>query len=155
MKNLANVSCKVPARDPSSATLCLDDTIIGVLYSWTTAILLPKIIRVNLSNLWLFRNLLLLISQEKSFSLATSALHVFVGVHPRICSPPFARMVATIHAYARQQTVQIVCKPGKTRVVGIIFTIIAFGPCGRRTRFTGYCFSLGLSARLPSLRPAT
>ena len=32
---------------------------------------------------------------------------------------------------------------------------IAFGPCGRRTRFVGYCFSLdmatalGLLARLP------
>ena len=26
-KNLANVSCKVPARDPSDATLCQDDNI--------------------------------------------------------------------------------------------------------------------------------
>ena len=28
VKHLANVSCKVPARDPSAATLCQDDTIV-------------------------------------------------------------------------------------------------------------------------------
>lgn len=27
VKHLANVSCKVPLRDPSAATLCQDDTI--------------------------------------------------------------------------------------------------------------------------------
>ena len=33
------VSCKLPARAPSAATLCQDDTIAK---KWTTTILLPK-----------------------------------------------------------------------------------------------------------------
>ena len=31
VKHLANVSCKVPARDPSDATLCQDDTHRGTI----------------------------------------------------------------------------------------------------------------------------
>ena len=32
--------------------------------------------------------------------------HVSAGVHTRVRSPPYARMLASIHAYARQQTTQ-------------------------------------------------
>ena len=33
----------------------------------------------------------------------------------------------------------------------LIFMEIAFGPCGRRTRFVGYCFSLYMATALGQL----
>ena len=48
VKHLANVSCQVPARDSSDATLCQNDTQRGGGKNlWTTAILSPILMFVR------------------------------------------------------------------------------------------------------------
>ena len=49
-----------------------------------------------------------------AFSLELLKYRTIDGDHSRICSPPFARMVATIHADGRHQSHMNPCKIGKT-----------------------------------------
>ena len=55
VKHLANVSCQVPARDSSDATLCRMTLNTGRKHLWTTAILSPLFILGSKENLNLFR----------------------------------------------------------------------------------------------------
>ena len=43
---------------------------------------------------------------------------------------------------------QLCCYENVNENEDLIFMEIAFGPCGRRTRFMGYCFSLDMATDL-------